>query len=375
MSSVSLSSVSLAYPGGHLGLADVDLTVSDGEFVALVGPSGSGKTTLLRTVAGFISPTAGSVRIGETEVAGAGRDVEPERRGLSMVFQQHAVWPHWSVGRNVEYPLRRAGVGRAERARRVAEALELVGLAGAERRDPATLSGGQRQRVAIARAIVGRPRVLLLDEALSALDEPLRDRLRLELRALTRSLGLTVIHVTHDRSEALALADRVVVLDGGRVQQIGTPSELVERPASPFVARFISDAAVLPGRLAGGAFRASGLPIELPAGRLAGVPARHAGDAGLADCAAEVAVLPEHVRVVPDPAGPAVVESSLFGRGGDELVVRWGELQLRSRASGLRCVAGERVRVEIDRAIVFEQDPAQRAAHASSQAEPASVGA
>ncbi|WP_025134502.1 ABC transporter ATP-binding protein [Leucobacter sp. PH1c] len=385
MSSVSLTSVSLAYPGGHLGLADVDLDIGDGEFVALVGPSGSGKTTLLRTVAGFISPTAGTVRIGETTVAGAGRDVEPERRGLGMVFQQHAVWPHWNVGRNVEYPLRRAGVGRAERTRRVAEALELVGLGGAERRDPATLSGGQRQRVAIARAIVGRPRVLLLDEALSALDEPLRDRLRLELRALTRSLGLTVIHVTHDRSEALALADRVVVLDAGRVQQIGTPSELVDRPASPFVARFISDAAVLPGRLSGGVFRASGFPIEVPAERLSAErspdhrarahrdPAHPVHVAG--ERAVEIAVQPEHVRVVPDPAGPAVVESSLFGRSGDELVVRWGELRLRSRASGARCAAGERVRVEIDRALVFEPDPAQHAAHASSQAEPASVGA
>lgn len=375
MSSVSLSSVSLAYPGGHLGLADVDLDIGDGEFVALVGPSGSGKTTLLRTVAGFISPTAGSVRIGETEVAGAGRDIEPERRGLGMVFQQHAVWPHWNVGRNVEYPLRRAGVGRTERARRVAEALDLVGLAGAERRDPATLSGGQRQRVAIARAIVGRPRVLLLDEALSALDEPLRDRLRLELRALTRSLGLTVIHVTHDRSEALALADRVVVLDGGRVQQIGTPSELVDRPASPFVARFISDAAVLPGRLTGGIFRANGFPIELSADQLSaeGTPTSRAAAAG--DRAVEIAVQPEHVRVVADPAGHAVVESSLFGRSGDELVVRWGELQLRSRESGARHAAGERVRVEIDRALVFEQDPAQRAAHASSQVEPTSVGA
>ncbi len=375
MSSVSLTSVSLAYPGGHLGLADVDLDIGDGEFVALVGPSGSGKTTLLRTVAGFISPTAGSVRIGETEVAGAGRDVEPERRGLGMVFQQHAVWPHWNVGRNIEYPLRRAGVGRAERARRVAEALELVGLGGAERRDPATLSGGQRQRVAIARAIVGRPRVLLLDEALSALDEPLRDRLRLELRALTRSLGLTVIHVTHDRSEALALADRVVVLDAGRVQQIGTPSELVDRPASPFVARFISDAAVLPGTLAAGGFRASGFPIELSAEQLSTERDLTNRVSTVGDRAVEIAVLPEHVRVVPDPAGPAVVESSLFGRSGDELVVRWGELQFRSRESGARCAAGERVRVHIDQALVFEPDPAQRAAHASSQAEPTSVGA
>ncbi|WP_449281413.1 ABC transporter ATP-binding protein [Leucobacter sp.] len=346
MSSVTLESVSLAYPGGHLGLADVDLRVGDGEFVALVGPSGSGKTTLLRTVAGFISPTAGTVRIGDALVASPSRSVEPERRGLGMVFQQHAVWPHWNVGRNIEYPLRRAGVATAERRRRVSEALELVGLAGAERRNPATLSGGQRQRVAIARAVVARPRVLLLDEALSALDEPLRDRLRLELRSLTRSLGLTVLHVTHDRSEALALADRVVVLDGGRVQQIGTPAELLERPASPFVAGFVSDATVVPGRLGADGFRASAHPLAVPAARL---DVRGPG----AEASAVISIQPEHVSVVPDPDGDAVVASSLFGRGGDELVVDWAGLAIRSRASGVRCREGSRVRVVVERAAVF----------------------
>jgi iron(III) transport system ATP-binding protein len=346
VSSVSLESVSLAYPGGHLGLADVNLRVGDGEFVALVGPSGSGKTTLLRTVAGFVSPTAGTVRIGDAVVASPSRSVEPERRGLGMVFQQHAVWPHWNVGRNIEYPLKRAGVTRPERRRRVAEALELVGLAGTETRNPATLSGGQRQRVAIARAIVARPRVLLLDEALSALDEPLRDRLRLELRALTRSLGLTVLHVTHDRSEALALADRVVVLDGGRVQQIGAPGELLERPASPFVAGFISDATIVPGRLCGTGFRASAHPLEVPADRL------DVSGAG-SSSAAELSIQPEHVSIVPAPDGEATVVSSLFGRGGDELVIDWSGLTIRSRANGVRCPAGSRVRVVVERAVVF----------------------
>ncbi|MEJ6489095.1 ABC transporter ATP-binding protein [Leucobacter sp. USCH14] len=348
MSSVALESVSLSYPGGHLGLADVDLQIGDGEFVALVGPSGSGKTTLLRTVAGFITPTAGTVRIGDAVVASPGRSVEPERRGLGMVFQQHAVWPHWSVGRNIEYPLRRAGVSRDERRRRVTEALDLVGLAGAERRNPATLSGGQRQRVAIARAIVARPRVLLLDEALSALDEPLRDRLRLELRALTRDLGLTVVHVTHDRSEALALADRVVVLDGGRVQQVGTPAELLEDPASVFVAKFVSDAAILPGSLDAAGFRADGHPLVLDRSRIEG--AQH-----VRDSAVELAVQPEHVRAIPDATGTAIVASSLFGRGGDDLVLEWNGLEVRSRAQGARCAAGTRVCVEIERASVFRR--------------------
>ena len=371
MSSVSLTSVSLAYPGGHLGLADVDLHVGDGEFVALIGPSGSGKTTLLRTVAGFARPTAGSVRIGDAVVADADRCVEPERRGLGMVFQQHAVWPHWNVGRNIEYPLRRAGVARAERARRVSEALELVGLAGTERRNPATLSGGQRQRVAIARAIVARPRVLLLDEALSALDEPLRDRLRLELRLLTRELGLTVLHVTHDRSEALALADRVVVLDGGRIQQQGTPAELLQRPASAFVAGFIADATVIEGALDARGFRARDSALQVPAERIEGEAGASSSRFGAAEattgsgspspsCPVELAVLPEHVRVAADPDGPATVASSLFGRDGDDLVVDWNGLRLRSRGRGIRCASGARVRVEVERAIVYPSAAVER---------------
>lgn len=375
MSSVALESVSLAYPGGHLGLADVDLRIGDGEFVALVGPSGSGKTTLLRTVAGFIAPTAGTVRIGDAVVASPGRSVEPERRGLGMVFQQHAVWPHWNVGRNIEYPLRRAGVGRTERRRRVAEALDLVGLPGAERRNPATLSGGQRQRVAIARAIVARPRVLLLDEALSALDEPLRDRLRLELRALTRELGLTVVHVTHDRSEALALADRVVVVDGGRVQQVGTPAELLDAPASAFVAEFVSDAAILRGSLGAAGFRADGHALVLDAARIDGAASVAVGAAAGAAVAVDLAVQPEHVRAIPDPSGPATVTSSLFGRSGDDLVLDWHGLAMRSRAQGVRCPAGTRVRVEIERATAFRTGEAGAGADARGAARTAGATA
>ena len=179
MSAITLTSVDLHYPDGTVGLSGIDLDVRDGEFVALVGPSGSGKTTLLRTVAGFLAPTAGLVRLGDEVVADGAHTVPPEKRNLGMVFQQHAIWPHRSAGR-------------------VAEVLELVGLPGLAKRDPATLSGGQRQRVALARALVAQPRALLLDEALSALDEPLRDRLRLELRTLTRTQNLTVVRDVHD---------------------------------------------------------------------------------------------------------------------------------------------------------------------------------
>lgn len=342
MASVTLDTVMLRYPSGTVGLDDVDLHIDDGEFVALVGPSGSGKTTLLRTIAGFLSPTTGSVRIGERIVAGQGILTPPERRGLGMVFQQHAVWPHWNVGRNVDYPLRRSRVPRAERTARVEETLELVGLGGASRRDPATLSGGQRQRVALARALVARPRVLLLDEALSALDEPLRDRLRLELHALTRQLGLTVVHVTHDRSEALALADRVVVLDSGRIQQVGTPDRLVRRPRSSFVARFLSDATLVDGLADGTVFTATGHPLRVFGDEVAGVQ----GPA----CAA---ILPADVALTPDAAGDAIVRSSLYTPSGGDIIVDWAGVPLRVHTEGLRPAAGERMRIAVRRAMVY----------------------
>jgi len=349
VASVSLDSVSLRFPSGASGLADIDLHVDDGEFVALLGASGSGKTTLLRTVAGFLAPTTGSVRIGSDVVADGRTSVPPEARGIGMVFQQHAVWPHWNVGRNVEYPLRRAGVPKARRAARVAEVLDLVGLGGFARRDPSSLSGGQRQRVALARAIVGEPRVLLLDEALSALDEPLRDRLRLELQALTRRLNLTVLHVTHDRDEALALADRVVVLDGGRIQQVATPDALVERPASALVARFVSDATSVLGSRDAAGFSAAGHPLRVPTWRLQGVQ-RHG--------TCEIAVLPEDVEIAPaepgsDPAVTATVVSSLFGRTGNDVVLDWGGIAMRCHSRTHRPAVGTRVDVTVRRAVAY----------------------
>jgi len=359
MASVTLDSVSVRYPSGATGLEGIDLQVDDGEFIALVGPSGSGKTTLLRTIAGFLTPTTGRVRIGERTVAEGRTFVPPEQRELGMVFQQHAVWPHWNVGRNVEYPLRRGGVPRKERAARVAAALELVGLDGCARRDPATLSGGQRQRVALARALVARPRVLLLDEALSALDEPLRDHLRLELHSLTRELGLTVVHVTHDRSEALGLADRVAVLDAGRIQQVGTPDALVSRPGSAFVAKFLTDATLIRGAVDAAGFRADGHPLRLA--RNAAMPASGP---------ARAALLPADVTVVPAVDGDAVVRSSLFTPEGSDLMLDWAGVALRARTSGIRPRVGDGMRVDVGAAIVYSDRLEGDAGTADAAADP-----
>nr|WP_296771476.1 ABC transporter ATP-binding protein [Rhodococcus sp. (in: high G+C Gram-positive bacteria)] len=344
MSTIVLDSVDLVYPDGTIGLGGIDLSIADGEFLALVGPSGSGKTTLLRTVAGFLEPTAGTVTIGGDVVAGAGRTVPPEHRGLGMVFQQHALWPHRTVGRNISYPLELAGVPRKDRAARVAEILELVGLPGLQKRDPATLSGGQRQRVALARALVRSPRALLLDEALSALDEPLRDRLRLELRSLTRAAGLTVVHVTHDRSEALALADRVAILDGGHISQIGTPEDVVHRPASAFVAQFLSDANVIDGVVTDGRFHAAAHPLEL--------------DEDLIDSARDgkgsLAILPSDISLgtgSPHDCAAGVVTSSLFGRDVSDVVVESHGVSFRCSVHGRRPAVGDRVTMTIRRGI------------------------
>jgi thiamine transport system ATP-binding protein len=231
---LELESVSVAIEGAQI-VEGISLAVELGERVALLGPSGSGKSTVLRAVAGLLAPSTGRVRLDGVDVTG----VPPYRRGVGLVFQDAALFPHLDVAGNVGFGLEVAGVPADERATRVAEALELVGLAGTERRDVTTLSGGEGQRVALARALAPRPEVLLLDEPLGALDGPLRQRLQTDLRALFEQVSLTVVHVTHDVGEAFALGDRVAILRGGRLAQVATPDELWASPADDWVARFL----------------------------------------------------------------------------------------------------------------------------------------
>jgi putative spermidine/putrescine transport system ATP-binding protein len=214
---------------------EVDLAVEDGEFLSMLGPSGSGKTTVLRLIAGFESPDAGTVRL-------AGKDVTklaPFDRDVNTVFQDYALFPHLTVQQNVEYGLRVKGVPKQERRQRAGEMLELVQLSGYGERRPDQLSGGQRQRVALARAMVNRPKVLLLDEPLGALDLKLRLAMQLELKELQRSLGIAFVFVTHDQDEAMTMSDRIAVFNAGRVEQIGTPAEVYQQPTTAFVADFV----------------------------------------------------------------------------------------------------------------------------------------
>jgi putative spermidine/putrescine transport system ATP-binding protein len=221
----------------------LDLDIADGEFFAMLGPSGSGKTTVLRMIAGFEQPTAGTIRLGGVDAT----QQPPFRRDVNTVFQDYALFPHMNVEQNVAYGLRVRRVPRAERTRRVGEALELVQLGGFGQRRPGQLSGGQRQRVALARALVNRPRVLLLDEPLGALDLKLREQMQLELKAIQREVGITFVFVTHDQDEALTLCDRLAVFNNGRVEQVGPAAEVYDEPSSEFVANFVGTSNLVSG--------------------------------------------------------------------------------------------------------------------------------
>jgi spermidine/putrescine transport system ATP-binding protein len=233
---------------------NLTLEIEPGSFYALLGPSGCGKTTTLRMIGGFEEPTDGSIYLGEREVSG----LPAYKRDVNTVFQSYALFPHLSIFENVAFGLRRKGVGKADVAERVGEALELVDLGGFGKRKPAQLSGGQQQRVALARALVNRPRVLLLDEPLGALDLKLRKQMQLELKGIQGEVGITFIHVTHDQEEAMTMADQIAVMNAGQIEQLGTPSELYETPRTSFVASFLGVSNLIEGEAKDGAVMTPG---------------------------------------------------------------------------------------------------------------------
>ena len=270
----------------------VSLEVGSGEFFSLLGPSGCGKTTTLRMIGGFELPTGGTILL-------RGRDVThdpPDKRPVNMVFQNYALFPHLDVGDNVAFGLKRRHVPKDETLRRVGEALELVHLTGYERRRPNQLSGGQQQRVALARALVNRPHVLLLDEPLGALDLKLRRQLQLELKRIQTEVGITFVYVTHDQEEALTMSDRIAVMHAGKVEQLGTPEELYERPSSRFVADFIGSTNLLRGQVEGEGW------VRLSSGDVA-----HVAHDGLpTGTEVEISVRPEAIALVPPSSVGAI---------------------------------------------------------------------
>jgi spermidine/putrescine transport system ATP-binding protein len=283
--------------GNVAAVEQVDLVIREGEFFSLLGPSGCGKTTTLRMIAGFEEPTSGRILLHGRDMVG----VPAYRRDVNMVFQQYALFPHMDVFENVAFGLRRKKVGKQDIRRRVTEALHLVELEGREKRKPGQLSGGQQQRVALARALVNQPRALLLDEPLGALDLKLRQAMQLELKRIQREVGITFVYVTHDQEEALTMSDRLVVMNAGRIEQLGAPREMYERPATRFVANFLGTSNLIAGRLAR---RGDGLGLDGlgPDERvlLAAAPGLQPGQD------AEVAVRPEKMvlRAADDPPPP-----------------------------------------------------------------------
>ena len=332
---VSLRGVAKSY-GNFVAVDALSLEVREGELLCLLGPSGCGKTTTLMMVAGFIEPTAGTVLISGQDVT----DLPPYRRDTGMVFQSYALFPHMTVAANVAFGLENIGVAKAERMRRVEETLALVELGALSGRFPRELSGGQQQRVALARALALRPAVLLLDEPFSNLDAQLRVRLREELRRLIDTIDVTTLFVTHDQEEALMLADRIVVMNKGRIEQIGTPEEIYEHPATRFVAEFIGWCSVLQGSAQNGEFVSDGgmrLPVAASADK------------------AMIVLRPEYIRLATDsgtaPRFAARVDSSNYYGAMTRLRLSVGNEQLLMEAhlvGGRRPVAGDEISIEID---------------------------
>jgi iron(III) transport system ATP-binding protein len=340
---VTLNGISKTYSEANMAaVTDLSLEIADGQFVTLLGPSGCGKTTTLRLIAGYMAPDAGTIHVGDRLMSSRGTLVLPEHRGMGMVFQNYAVWPHKTVFENVVFGLKIRKVPPAKARALVDKVLALVNLSGFDKRLPSQLSGGQQQRVALARSLVVEPNILLLDEPLSNLDAKLRERMRAELKQLQRRTGITFIYVTHDQAEALALSDQVAVINDGRLQQFGTPREVYSKPANRMVADFMGNVNLLPGEVTG----AAGVLI-------AGTLQVHLDSAGglARGSKFDVAVRPESVMLGPEVGGSVCAEITEYTFLGNtnEYYVKLGDQILRVQTHPKQTFAvGETVSISVD---------------------------
>ncbi len=346
MSSVTIRQVTKSF-GSNLILSNFDETFKDGEFVTLLGPSGCGKTTMLRMIAGFEKPTTGEIYIDDTLISSDKVFLPPEKRGVGMVFQSYAVWPHMDVFHNVAYPLTIAKKDRASVERKVAHVLDIVHLSQYAKRYPNQLSGGQQQRVALARALVAEPKLLLLDEPLSNLDAKLRESMRFEIKEIQRNLGITVVYVTHDQTEAMAMSDRVFLINRGVVQQKGSPEEIYRQPVNQFVADFLGKVDFIKGEAGGGRILLHHTEVSLP----------YAGDK---TGAVEVAIRPENITMSKETGDieGTVTAGYYLGDAGDYRVAVGG-ISLRVITEGRvfrEFTPGDKVFLSLDDFIVYDDD-------------------
>ena len=346
MATVNIQNVTKAF-GDNVVLREFSATFRDGEFITLLGPSGCGKTTMLRIIAGFEKPTRGEVYIDGTLVSGGKTFVPPEKRGIGMVFQSYAVWPHMNVFDNVAYPLTIRHVSKAEIKTSVERVLGIVHLSQYAERFPNQLSGGQQQRVALARALVAEPKLLLLDEPLSNLDAKLRESMRFEIKEIQRKLGITVVYVTHDQTEAMAMSDRIFLINRGDIQQCGTPQEIYNSPVNQFVADFLGNVDFFKGEAGDGkiifpAMDGQNIPYNGP--RMGKI---------------DVAIRPENLFFAEDGILHGVLETQYYLGDVDDCRVRVGETLVRVITNGYEhqnLKEGQPVRLGVRDFMVFEDD-------------------
>ena len=347
MASVTITGVTKSF-GDVQVLQEFNQKFEDGEFITLLGPSGCGKTTMLRLIAGFEKPTSGEIYIGDRPVSGKDNFVSPEKREIGMVFQSYAVWPHMNVYDNIAYPLKIKKTDKKEIEERVNQALKTVHLEQYKDRFPSELSGGQQQRVALGRALVAHPEILLLDEPLSNLDAKLREEMRYEIKEITKKLKITVIYVTHDQIEAMTMSDRIVLINKGEIQQVGTPQEIYSRPENVFVANFVGKVDFMKGKVENG-----NILLNNSNGQTLPNTSSHTKDV-------IVAIRPENVMLAEDGELTGKVFSKFYLGDCNDLRVEVGSgniLRVTARASTYDTLkVGEEVRLKVLEYFVFEDD-------------------